>query len=119
MRISILFKAAVHAILRHTGRSFLTILGIMVGVAAIIITFSIGRGAEEKIKLQINAMGEGTIIILPGNVITPGGTRSSLTSASRLTAQDLESIRDQITQIREISRGTFGHYLAEHKNNAV
>ena len=62
MKASILFKTALHAIVRHPGRSFLTILGIMVGVAAIIITFSIGRGAEEKIKAQISSMGEGTVL---------------------------------------------------------
>jgi putative ABC transport system permease protein len=119
MKIAMLFRTAAYAISRHTARSLLTILGIMVGVAAIIITFSIGRGAEEKITLQINTMGEGTIIILPGNVITPGGTRSSLANPSRLTTQDLESIKNQIVSIREISRGTFGRYIAEYKNNAV
>lgn len=119
MKTSILFKTSLHAIIRHSGRSFLTILGIMVGVAAIIITFSIGRGAEEKIKAQISNMGEGTILILPGNVLTPGGTRSSLEKPARLTTHDLDAIRGQIKPIREISRGTWGSFLMEYKNNAV
>jgi putative ABC transport system permease protein len=119
MKTIILIKTSLHAIMRHPGRSILTTLGIMVGVAAIIITFSIGRGAEEKIISQVSAMGEGTVLILPGNVITPGGTRSSLTSGARLTAQDLEAIRAQVKSIREISRGTFGYYLIENDKNAI
>ena len=61
MKNIILWKTASHAIIRHKTRSFLTILGIMIGVAAIIVTFSIGRGAEERIKAQIAAIGEGAI----------------------------------------------------------
>jgi putative ABC transport system permease protein len=119
MKAIILLKTALYATMRHPGRSFLTTLGIMVGVAAIIITFSIGRGAEEKIIAQVSAMGEGTVLVLPGNVITPGGTRSSLASGARLTTQDLEAIRGQIKLIREISRGTFGYHLIENGHNTV
>lgn len=119
MKTIILIKTALHAIMRHPGRSMLTTLGIMVGVAAIIITFSIGRGAEEKIISQVSAMGEGTVLILPGNVITPGGTRSSLAKGARLTAPDMQAIQAQVRPIREISRGTFGYHLIENGKNAV
>jgi ABC-type antimicrobial peptide transport system, permease component len=119
MKALILVKTALHATMRHPGRSFLTTLGIMVGVAAIIITFSIGRGAEEKIIAQVSSMGEGTVLLVPGNVITPGGTRSSLAAGARLTVQDLEAIRGQVKPIREISRGTFGYLLMENAHNAV
>lgn len=119
MKTIILIKTALHAIMRHPGRSLLTTLGIMVGVAAIIITFSIGRGAEEKIISQVSAMGEGTVLIVPGNVITPGGTRSSLANGARLTTQDMQAIRAQVIPIREISRGTFGYHLIENGSNAI
>lgn len=119
MKSIMLFKTALFALKRHPGRSFLTVLGIMVGVAAIIVTFSIGRGAEEKIRAQISNMGEGTVMILPGNVITPGGTRSSLATPPRLTLQDMEAIRAQVKSIVEITRGTWGYYLMEYKNNSV
>lgn len=119
MKNLILLKTALRQIERNPGRSVLTILGITVGVAAIIITFSIGRGAEEKIMAQIKSMGEGTIMVLPGNVVTPGGTRSSLNKTVRLTVDDLTTIKEQVPEIREISRGTFGNYLAERGRSAV
>lgn len=119
MKYTILAKTALFALMRHPSRSCLTILGIMVGVAAIIVTFSIGRGAEERIRAQIASMGEGSVIIMPGNVITPGGTRSSLAASTRLTVQDLEAIQGQIREIREISRGTYNYYILEHGTNAV
>lgn len=119
MKSIMLAKTALGAINRHRGRSLLTVLGIMVGVAAIIVTFSIGRGAEEKIRAQIRGMGEGTVMILPGNVITPGGTRSSLARPARLTVQDLDAIRAQVDSIHEISRGTFGYYMMEYGNKSV
>lgn len=119
MKTLMLFKTALIALKRHPGRSFLTILGITVGVAAIIVTFSIGRGAEERIRAQISSMGEGTIMILPGNVITPGGTRSSLAQPARLTTQDLEAIRHQVPAIQEITRGTYGYYLMEYETKSV
>ena len=119
MKTIMLFKTALIALKRHQGRSFLTILGILVGVAAIIVTFSIGRGAEEKIRAQISQMGEGTVMILPGNVITPGGTRSSLAIPPRLTVQDMEAIRGQVPTINEITRGSLGYLLMEHGTKSV
>ncbi len=119
MKKIILLKTSLKAIARHPARSFLTILGVMVGASAIVVTFSIGRGAEDKIRAQVAEMGEGTILILPGNVITPGGTRSSLAQPARLTIQDLEALHAQIDGIREISRGTLGYLLMERGTRAV
>jgi len=107
MTTLILFMTALRAITRHKGRSFLTILGIMIGIGSIVITFSIGRGAEEKIKGQIMGMGEGAVYIIPGNVITRKGIRSSSEKPARLTTQDLQAIKKQIPEIKEISRLTY------------
>ncbi len=107
MNSLILFRTALRAILHHKGRSFLTVLGIMIGIGAIVITFSIGRGAEEKIKGQIMGMGEGAVYIIPGNVITRQGVRSSSEKPARLTTQDLEAIKKEIPEIKEVSRMTY------------
>ena len=115
----ILIRTALYAIARHKGRSLLTILGIMIGVAAIIITFSIGRGAEERVRSQILTMGESAAYIIPGNVITRGAVRSSLAKPVQLTESDMYSIRDQVPEIKEISRMTHTLELLENKGITV
>jgi putative ABC transport system permease protein len=119
MTSTILIRTALYAIARHKGRSLLTILGIMIGVAAIIITFSIGRGAEERVRSQILTMGEGAAYIIPGNIITRGAVRSSLVKPVRLTESDMYAIRDQVPEIKEISRMTHTLELLEFKGIAV
>jgi len=119
MKNIILWKTASNAILRHKTRSILTILGIMIGVAAIIVTFSIGRGAEEKIIAQISALGEGAIYLMPGNVIAPGGVRSSLAVPPHLTTEDMLAIKGQVPGIRMITRGMHSMQRIEYKDAAV
>jgi len=75
----------------------------MIGIAAIIVTFSIGRGAELKIRSQILAMGEGALYIVPGNVIEKGASHGS--RRARLTEADLEAIQQQSTRLVAFSRG--------------
>lgn len=119
MRISILLKTAIATITHHAGRSLLTILGIMVGIAAIIVTFSIGRGAEEKIRSQIMFMGDGACYIIPGNIITRGAVRASLSKPMRLYQGDLDAIAAQVPGIKEISRGTYTLETLEYKGVAI
>jgi len=119
MTTLILLKTALRAIIRHKGRSFLTVLGIMIGIASIIITFSIGRGAEERIRNQILTMGEGAAYVIPGNVVTRGAVRSSLAKKARLTEDDMFAIRDQIPEIRELSRLTYTLELLEHNGTVA
>lgn len=119
MRSIILIKTAIYAMSRHPIQSLLTVFGIMIGVAAIIITFSIGRGAEEKIRSQIMSMGEGASYIIPGNVITRGATRSQLQKTIRLTESDLIAIREQVPEIDKVSRSTYTLELLEYAGNAI
>lgn len=119
MKTTLLLKSSLQTIYAHTGRSFLTILGIMIGIAAIIITFAIGRGAQEKIKGTIMWMGEGACYIVSGNVLTRGGARAAIFKPVRLTVQDMEAIRDQVPGIQEISRSTYTLQMLEYKGNAT
>jgi putative ABC transport system permease protein len=119
MHTYILVKTAFNTIIHHAGRSLLTILGIMIGIAAIIITFSIGRGAEEKIRAQVMFMGEGACYIIPGNVITKGAVRSTLSKPMRLIQGDLEAIARQVSGIREVSRGTYTLETLEYGSTAI
>lgn len=118
MNILFIAKTSLNAIVRHAGRSLLTVLGIMIGIAAIVITFAVGRGAEEKIKRQIMWMGEGACYIVSGNVITRGAARAALFKPIRLTVQDMQAIKDQVPEIDEISRSTYTLELFEYQGNA-
>ncbi|MBU1629543.1 ABC transporter permease, partial [Patescibacteria group bacterium] len=66
MTIKYSIKIALRALAANRMRSFLTLLGIVIGITAIILVMSVGRGAQELILSQIRGMGSRTIIIEPG-----------------------------------------------------
>jgi len=82
----------------HKLRSFLTILGIVIGVAAVISLMSIGKGAEARIISNIESMGSDLITISPG-ARTWGGVRSATGSVQILTQQDAEAIAEQVAYV--------------------
>jgi len=82
----------------HKLRSFLTILGIVIGVAAVISLMSIGKGAEARIISNIESMGSDLITISPG-ARTWGGVRSAAGSVQILTQQDAEAIAEQVAYV--------------------
>lgn len=105
MSILVLLETSFGVFIRHPGRSFLTILGIMIGIAAIIATFSIGQGAEERIREQIMALGENSLYVVPGNVIDRGRVRSNLANPAKVTLTDLYALEEEVESIIEISPG--------------
>jgi putative ABC transport system permease protein len=119
MDMLLTIKTSLNAIIKHTGRSLLTVIGIMIGIAAIIITFAIGRGAEEKIKKQIMWMGEGSSYIVSGNVLSRGAARAALFKPIRLTVQDMQAIEDQVPEIQEVSRSTYTLEIIEYMGKAT
>lgn len=86
----------------HKLRSFLTILGIVIGVGAVITLMSIGRGAEAQIISNIESMGSGLITIRPG-AFTFGGVRSAAGGAATLTMEDAEAIAEQVPHISAVA----------------
>jgi putative ABC transport system permease protein len=80
-------KIALDALLRNRARSLLTMLGVIIGVAAVIVTVAIGAGARISVQNQINSLGSNMIVVMPGSV-TQGGARSGLGGASTLTPDD-------------------------------
>jgi putative ABC transport system permease protein len=87
MNVLAIFKVAGRALFRNKVRSLLTMLGIIIGVAAVIVTVSIGVGAQQSVSAQINGLGSNLLIILPGSV-TQGGARTGSGGASTLTPAD-------------------------------
>ncbi len=80
-------RTAFGALLRNRSRSLLTMLGVIIGVAAVIVTVAIGAGAREAVSSSINGLGSNLIVVLPGSVNT-GGVRSGSGAASTLTVDD-------------------------------
>ena len=103
MNLRILFRTSVRVLKKHKIRSLLTILGIMIGISAIIITFSIGRGAEEAISATILGMGEGTMYIMPAEFIKKGAFRSGVAQRTKLTTHQMKKIKRHCPEIQEIS----------------
>src|SRR5262249_9362383 len=85
-------RIAAIAILRNKIRSFLTALGIIIGVGAVITMMAIGEGAKKMIEDQFAAMGTNLLIILPGSS-TSGGARGGSGTAPSLTWEDLKMIQ--------------------------
>ncbi len=83
----------------HKLRSSLTILGIVIGVAAVIALMSIGRGAQASIMSRVEALGSDMVLIYPGTT-TVGGFRSAAGSASTLTLEDAEAIAEQVSYVK-------------------
>ncbi len=82
----------------HKLRSFLTILGIVIGVAAVITLMSLGRGAEATIISRIESLGSDLITIRPG-AFTFGGVRGAAGGANTLTMEDAKAISEQVPYI--------------------
>ena len=91
---------AVRALLRNKTRSFLTALGIIIGVAAVIAMVAMGEGAKANVEEAISAMGTNILIVLPGSS-SAGGARGGFGSQPTLTWDDLKAIQTELPSIRE------------------
>ena len=90
-------------VITHKLRSFLTILGIVIGVAAVIALMSVGKGATADILANIETIGADLITISPGARVGFGGVRSAGGSSNTLTMEDAEAISEQVPYISAIA----------------
>ena len=97
-----LFKIAIRAIAANKMRSFLTALGIIIGIAAVITMLAIGQGSKASIKATIAEMGSNMIMISPGADMR-GGVRQDASSMETLKQADYESIKEDCNYISAIS----------------
>ena len=90
--------AAFRALRRNKMRSILTMLGIIIGVAAVIAMVSVGEGANVAVQQQIESLGTNLLMVMPGST-TSGGVRSGWGGVSTLTVQDAEAIRRECPSV--------------------
>jgi putative ABC transport system permease protein len=97
--------SAFRALQRNKMRSFLTMLGIIIGVAAVIAMLAIGQGAESSVKDQIAALGSNVLIIFPGSQ-QQGGIRGGAGTMTTLTEEDAVAIAKECPAVAYVSPGT-------------
>ena len=100
MNLSNLFKIALRAISNNKLRSFLTMLGIIIGVASVIAMLAIGQGSKKSIQEQISEMGSNMIMVHPGNNdrMRGGGARMNASEMQTLKNADYEDIANKCTR---------------------
>ena len=111
---TMILAAAAQAIARNKMRSALTMLGVFIGVAALIAMVAVGQGANAAVRKQIESLGTNLLVVMPG-ATTSGGARAGSGSASTLTVRDAQALRrddpavDQIAyMIRQASQVQYG-----------
>jgi putative ABC transport system permease protein len=93
------FRLALRALLRNKMRSFLTMLGIIIGVSAVIAMVAIGEGAKAQVEKQFAAMGTSLLIVMSGSS-SAGGARGGFGSQPTLTWDDLKAIQTEVSSVR-------------------
>lgn len=117
-----MLKVAFTAILSNKFRSFLSMLGIIIGVAAVIIMMAIGQGSKESVRAELSKMGTNLLTIRPGARMR-GGVRQDPSAMQTLKMADYESIMSEaslVTKVSpEVSSGGQAIYGANNTNTTI
>ncbi len=100
MKLRILIGLALESILKNKMRAMLTMLGIVIGVAAVIVMVAVGYGARSSIRAQISSLGTNMIVITPGASVL-GGVSQGAQAFATLTVADAEKVRASIERFRK------------------
>lgn len=87
--------AAFEAISTHRSRSILTVLGILIGISAVIVTVGLGEGSQEKVNAAVSSLGSNLLIVSPGST-TSNGIKGGLGSSSTLTLSDAQALNSRV-----------------------
>jgi putative ABC transport system permease protein len=102
MKQTTLLKVASQSILKNKMRTLLTMLGIVIGVGAVIVMVAVGNGAHTMIKQQISSLGTNLIIVMPGSG-TVGGASQGAGTFNKLTVADAEQLKRDGTMLSAVS----------------
>ncbi len=90
------FRTGLEAVLSHRLRSALTVLGIMIGISAVILTVGLGEGAQQQVGSEISALGSNLLTVTPGSTTSSSGVRGGFGTASTLTTGDAAALDSKI-----------------------
>ena len=96
-----ILSSAAQAVGRNALRSMLTMLGVFIGVAALIAMVAVGEGANQAVAKQIQSLGTNMLVVVPG-ATTAGGVRAGFGSASTLTTGDAEAVRRDDSAVADV-----------------
>ena len=115
-----ILRIAVRALRRNILRSFLTMLGIIVGIASVIVGVSMGAGAKAEVDKRIASMGQNLITVMSGNM-SRGGVRGGFGMAPNLSVEDYEALRRDVPGVAASSpeARTQGQINAGNQNTSV
>ena len=111
-------RMALRALRRNTLRTLLTMLGIIIGVAAVIAMISIGNGARAQVEAQIASLGQNVILVMSGN-ISRGGFGMGFGSAGTLTKDDFEAMGTEVEAVTGLSPEVRGNAQVAFGNQNV
>jgi putative ABC transport system permease protein len=94
MTFSETFRTALEAMRTHRMRSMLTMLGILIGIAAVILTVGLGQGAQAQVSSEISKLGSNLLIVTPGSTTSTTGIRGGRGTSSTLTIADATALAD-------------------------
>lgn len=103
MNITNLFRISLKALVSNKLRALLTMLGIIIGVAAVIAMLAIGQGSKKSIQDEISKMGSNMIMIQPGADMFMGGARMAASATQTMVIEDYEAIKAQNNYLSAIS----------------
>ena len=89
------FLLAIRQIYRNPMRSLLTVLGVVIGVAAVITMVTVGNGATQAVRTQIESLGSNQLMLRPGQRLGPGG----MGGAPQFKLEDVDAIANQIAGV--------------------
>ncbi len=89
-------RTSLEAVRSHRLRSILTMLGILIGIAAVILTVGLGQGAQAQVKAQISKLGSNLLIVAPGSTTSSTGFRGGRGSSSTLTNADAAALASAV-----------------------
>jgi len=102
MKISTLTKLAAQSIVKNKMRTMLTMLGIVIGIGAVIVMVAVGHGAQSQIESQIRSLGTNMLVITPGST-AQGGVSQGAGTFNRLTIEDAEKLKSESTLLDAVS----------------
>lgn len=108
-------KQAIFAMFSHKMRAFLSILGILIGVAAVIAMLAIGQGAKESIEKQLASLGSNLLVVRPG-ASKSGGVSLEAGTTTRLTLDDVTAIEKLKNYVKSASPSVTGRAQVVYKN---
>jgi len=113
--LSMVVSASFQALERNKLRSVLTMLGVFIGVAALIAMVAVGDGASAAVKKQLESLGTNMLVVQPG-ATTAGGVRAGAGSASTLTVTDAQSIQREDVSVAQVGYLTRQSAQVEYGN---